>query len=71
MLAPNNLPVIFNAALVYERTGQRERALSTLGLAIKGGFSPTEISQNPDLKELRADPRFASLVSESSKLGEK
>lgn len=70
-LAPLNVPVTFNAALVLERTGQRDRALDALGLAIKGGYSRTEIAQHPDLKELRTDARFASLLSASFKLGEK
>ena len=70
-LAPQNVPVIFNAVLVFERTGQRERALDALGLAIKGGYSQAEIGQHPDLKELRTDPRFASLISASSKTSDK
>ena len=70
-LAPKNLPVIFKAALVYERTGERNRALEALALALKGGFSRKEISQNPDLKLLRADPRFTSLLSVPPTVSEK
>ena len=70
-LAPANLPVVFNSALVFERLGQRDRALESLGLAIKGGYAPTEIQQHPDLKELRADPRFVSLISAPPKSVEK
>lgn len=42
-LAPQNVPVMFNAVLVYERAGDRPRALEALGLAIKGGYSKTDI----------------------------
>lgn len=59
------MPVLFNAALVYERIGDRQRALDAVGLALKGGYSPTDINQDPDLRELRTDPRFAALASES------
>ena len=70
-LAPSNLPVIFNSALVFERLGQRDRAFDALGLAIKGGYAPTEIQQHPDLKDLRADARFVSLISGPAKSAEK
>jgi len=57
-LAPANLPIMINAALVHERAGQREPALAALGLALQAGYSRADIDQNPDFKELRADPRF-------------
>lgn len=66
-LAPLDLPVTFNAAVVYEHTGQRDRALEALALAINGGYSPVEIARNPDLKELRTDPRYAVLMSDPSR----
>ncbi len=70
-LAPTSVPVMFNAALVFERAAQRDRALDALGLALTGGYSRTEITQHPDLKGLRDDPRFPSLLSASSTVSEK
>ena len=57
-LAPANLPIMINAALVQERAGQREAALASLGLALQAGYARADIDQNPDFKALRADPRF-------------
>ncbi len=64
-LGPQNMPVLFDAALVYEQTGDREGALAAVAAALKGGYSRTDILAHPDLKNLRADARFASLVSAS------
>ena len=57
-LAPTNLPIMVNAALVYERAGQRDQALTSLLQALKEGYSRTDIEKNPDLATLRADSRF-------------
>lgn len=65
-LAPANLPIMISAALVFEQTGQREQAISSLLLALKGGYARADIEKNPDLKALRADPRFPPPVSEPS-----
>jgi len=70
-LAPASLPIMVNAALVFEQAGQRDEALSTLALALKAGYARAHIEEHPDLKGLRADPRFASLVSRAGQAGEK
>lgn len=66
-MAPANLPIFLNAAVVFERIGERELALEALGVALKGGYPPADINQNPDLSALRADPRFSSLLSAPAK----
>lgn len=70
-LAPASLPIMINAALVSEQAGQRDQALSTLALALEAGYARAHIDDNPDLKGLRADPGFASLVSRAGKAREK
>jgi len=43
--------------------GQRELALGSLKMAITLGYSPREVRNEPELVSLRADPRFAPLLS--------
>lgn len=61
-LAPANLPIMVNAALVYEQAGQRDQALAHVLRALKEGYARADIDHNPDLRELRADPRYSSGV---------
>lgn len=62
-LAPLDLPVAFNAAVVFEHCGRRDQAWEALAMAIKGGYSPADIARNPDIKNLRTDTRFAALMT--------
>jgi Flp pilus assembly protein TadD/TolB-like protein/predicted Ser/Thr protein kinase len=65
--APMNPTVLFKAALVYEITGRREQAINALELALQSGYSMDEASREPDLAELRKDPRYQRLTRTSSK----
>ena len=60
-LAPMNPEVLFRAALVDEITGRRDQALGALHLALQSGYSIQEARQEPELKELRKDPRYKQL----------
>jgi eukaryotic-like serine/threonine-protein kinase len=60
---PENVNITFMAALVYERVGQRAKALEALHLAAAGGYSSAEILDSPDLAAIRLDPEFASIQS--------
>jgi serine/threonine-protein kinase len=62
-LTPGDGLVQFRAALVYEQTGQRDRALGALQAALKAGYPSDEFSKAPPLKALREDPRFRRLVN--------
>jgi hypothetical protein len=53
----------FKAALVYELTGDRTRALSALERAMRAGYSSHEITNEPELAKLRSDPRYAEIVT--------
>jgi serine/threonine-protein kinase len=63
-LAPTDRSVRFKAALVYEQTGQRDRALQALAAAIRAGYGMTEILKAPALRSLREDPRFKRLANQ-------
>jgi serine/threonine-protein kinase len=60
-LAPNDVPIMFNAGVVYEQLGDREQALQWIGKAIRGGYSRDLIDKAPSLANLRADPRYRAL----------
>jgi serine/threonine protein kinase/tetratricopeptide (TPR) repeat protein len=60
-LGPNNVNVLFQAALVHEMAGQRDRALETLEAALRAGYSLKEVRQSEPLKPLRSDPRYQEL----------
>lgn len=60
-LAPNDVPIMFNAGVVYEQLGDRDQALQWIGKAIRGGYSRDLIDRAPSLADLRADPRFRAL----------
>jgi tetratricopeptide (TPR) repeat protein len=62
-LAPANTIVLFDSVLVHELTNERERALSALDTALREGYSIDEVRREPELKELRKDPRYASVVN--------
>jgi serine/threonine-protein kinase len=60
-LGPNNVNVLFQAALVHEMVGQRDQALETLEAALRAGYSLKEVRQSEILKPLRSDPRYREL----------
>ena len=57
-LAPRSMDVHFRAGLVLELTGNRSRAIEELLLARKYGLPEKAIDSEPDLVELRRDPRY-------------
>ncbi len=57
-LAPDDTAVLFRAVLTYESLGRRDDALRAWRELAKTGSLMKEIGQRPELKALRADPRF-------------
>ena len=53
----------WEAALIYELSGDRDRALSSLEAAIQGGQPLDEVRGEPALARLRADPRYQQLMA--------
>ncbi len=58
--------VLARLVSVYEISGERSRALDTMALALKAGYSMDEFRRDPELLELRKDPGFLKLVVEYS-----
>jgi tetratricopeptide (TPR) repeat protein len=61
-LAPKNPEVLFRCGHAYEKLGEREKALMWIGKAIEYGYATDEIRQDPELEDLRRDPRFKLLL---------
>jgi serine/threonine-protein kinase len=57
-LTPKDGDILFTSALVYEIIGRRDNAIAAIDQAVKAGYSIQEIEQEPELKELRSDPRY-------------
>jgi serine/threonine-protein kinase len=62
-LAPGSRKVQWEAALIYELSGQRDHALEALQSAIRGGQPLDEVRGEPALANLRADPRYQQLIA--------
>ena len=69
VLSHTKLPpqVLFNATLVAELANQRARSMTLLTQALGAGFGLREISAEPDLVKLRADPEYHKLASRYEK----
>jgi tetratricopeptide (TPR) repeat protein len=65
--APGNADVHFRAAMAYELSGHRDKALAELQMARERGYPANLISAEPDLIALRRDPRFHQPTMESTK----
>jgi tetratricopeptide (TPR) repeat protein len=60
-LAPDDVPNMFQASMIYEKLRDRNLALHWIAKAVKGGFSRDLIETEPTLAQLRLDPRFQAL----------
>lgn len=64
---PESADVRFRAAMAYEASGDRDRALAELDAARRRGYPANLISAEPDLMALRRDPRYHQPLNESVK----
>ena len=62
----SNKSALFSAALIYNRLGDKGSALEWLGKAVRAGYSPEMVKQQPDLDNLHGDTRFEDLLKSSN-----
>lgn len=55
---PKDPSILYNAAVVYELCGQRDKALDSLLAAVKAGQELNDIKNEPEFVSLRSDPRY-------------
>ena len=63
-ISGDNVPLLFEAGMVFEDLGDRDKALELIERAIRGGYSIADVELYPGLRDLRADPRFVALRAE-------
>jgi eukaryotic-like serine/threonine-protein kinase len=63
-IAPDDVQVVYRAAVVYTLGERLEAALSALGQAVAAGYSRARAAEDEDLSPLRALPAFAALVNQ-------
>jgi eukaryotic-like serine/threonine-protein kinase len=54
--------LMYDIAATYELLGDRDAALDWLGRALAAGYSRRVVESTPDLRALRADPRYGAIV---------
>jgi serine/threonine protein kinase/tetratricopeptide (TPR) repeat protein len=57
---------LFSAATIYNHLGDKGMALEWLGKAVRAGYSPEMIRQQPDLDNLHGDARFEDLLKSAA-----
>jgi tetratricopeptide (TPR) repeat protein/tRNA A-37 threonylcarbamoyl transferase component Bud32 len=64
-LSPDSVENMLIAAELYDKVGKRDEALGYVKRALGKGFSRDELSRSAGLKDLRTDPRYKALLSNS------
>ncbi len=59
--------VLFGSAVVHELCGERALALTALSASLKAGYGSGEIKNEPELMNLRADPRYHSILGSQAR----
>ncbi|MBV9266969.1 MAG: protein kinase, partial [Acidobacteriaceae bacterium] len=62
-LSLNGPEFLFTSAVVHELTGERALAIAQIRLALRAGYSRSEIENSPELSHLRADERYSELAA--------
>jgi serine/threonine protein kinase/tetratricopeptide (TPR) repeat protein len=65
-MASRNSYVMFMAGSVFERIGERDKALYWLEQAVTEGYPIADIVHQPELNELIADERFQKMLQDST-----
>jgi eukaryotic-like serine/threonine-protein kinase len=61
-LAPKDGDVAYTAATAYEAIGDRDAAIAAIAAAFDADFDLLEVESDTGLEQLRADPRYTSLL---------
>jgi tetratricopeptide (TPR) repeat protein/predicted Ser/Thr protein kinase len=62
-LAPREPKTFFVAAVVAQQAGKKQQAMSWLEKAVRAGYSPASVEDDPVFASLHADPAFKKLIS--------
>jgi serine/threonine protein kinase/tetratricopeptide (TPR) repeat protein len=65
-LSPKDKTILFNAAVVSELLDERAQAIGLLRQAVAGGFPTSEIATDPELKNLRMDGAYRTVVTSAN-----
>jgi non-specific serine/threonine protein kinase len=66
-MAGSDPSVLYNAACVYARTTEREKALAALESCVRVGWVNRDwMARDSDLESIRDDPRFRALIEDPS-----
>ena len=60
---PDDPHYLMIAATAYVQLGDRNQALSLMEQAIRPGYGPAHIEEEPELSVLKTDPRYIALMS--------
>ncbi|HEV2988826.1 MAG TPA: tetratricopeptide repeat protein [Candidatus Angelobacter sp.] len=63
---PKDPQGLLDLAIIYELTGNRQKALDALQSAVKSGFSKSEIQNAIELDNLRKDKRYSGIMESSN-----
>ena len=54
--------ILFRLTMVFELGGARERALTSVGEAVKAGYPVRDLTNEPEFTALRSDARYQRLI---------
>jgi serine/threonine-protein kinase len=60
--SPDDIEVIFHSGVTYEALGDRDKALELITKALRQGYSMAQIDRDPELRDLKEDPRFEGMI---------
>jgi eukaryotic-like serine/threonine-protein kinase len=61
-LAPEKNEILYLRGRAFELLGRRAEAIDSIMAAMRAGFSRAAVEQNPDLAELRKDPKYIAAL---------
>jgi tetratricopeptide (TPR) repeat protein len=62
-IEPRNPDVLYSAAVVHALGNRKDKAIEALQQAVAAGYSSVRAGHDPDLAGLKADPRYAAVIT--------